>query len=79
MRLFSTLRNRSRRMIGTMFWHPTFTASEHGAVSGGIVSPVTTPTRPRRRLSISLARVLGAECSLCRGVGCEACAQTGLR
>lgn len=34
--------------------------------------------RAKRRLPITLTRLLGVECSSCRGHGCETCAYTGL-
>jgi hypothetical protein len=47
--------------------------------------PVETPVTPwaslpaRPRLPLVLVRALGAQCPICDGLGCEVCAQTGLR
>ena len=47
--------------------------------------PVQTPSTPwaslpaRPQLPPALVRTLGAQCPLCNGLGCEDCAQTGLR
>lgn len=37
------------------------------------------PAFATTRLPLALMRVFGAECFLCRGIGCEECAHTGLR
>ena len=38
-----------------------------------------SPRSARPRLPLALSRALGADCANCRGYGCVACADTGLR
>ena len=40
--------------------------------------PTPMPGRTSARIPIALVRVLGADCSVCTGIGCPTCAHTGL-
>jgi hypothetical protein len=51
----------------------------HGGVPDGASPGSWTSLRVRSRLPLPLIRLLGAECPLCDGLGCQHCAHTGLR
>ena len=83
MRLLDTLWTGYRCVRGAVTGRPVAVGTEFQALCAGCAvpgsCPAALPPRPRRRLPIALARVLGADCSLCRGIGCESCAHTGFR
>lgn len=67
-----------RRSHATMQQQPV----PESNVGFGDLGPASQPAcglRTPDRIPVSLVRILGADCSLCRGIGCQTCAHTGLR
>lgn len=56
----------------------TDTSPAHRELANCSPLPAPAASRTSARIPIELIRTLGADCSVCTGIGCPTCAHTGL-